>query len=894
MSFPWRQLIVDNEWFDARRAELTPELTTELWRLRGFPADPGRLVKAISCGLGYLGSEQRWVLPMPNINGHVLQAKAWRSYRGENKKYRWMTAGGDNARENHAKRGIPIGRVWDLPWLDRQFQPGSWLWFTAGEWDCLAARLGRLPATCLTIGESASSHTVNPSTLLTEFGGAEIAQRLMGKFRGIVICYDADEAGDRGAVLLAGALEGLCDEIKITDHNMSWRGIRAVNLRESPMYQGETGWDFNDFVVASKAAGKGGLAWLRDFVETKSAVGKRGIADMLGVDLETSMVSEQLFVVPSVKIIEVDDLVAGGLMYAKAKGSRAQGAYHMGIRAEAGGWSYKEMEERHIHLPYLEAVNTEMPRDHPFTEKEFYTQLQRAMAGTKRPEYLDTDLANMLRLYQYYNYFRWHDVRGCMYWDGVMWKPGRLKIHEQLDGLPDRIDDEAAIYMSNGDMETGKKLRKWSMLLRKNSSRLDRVITMASERPMFRPREEIGQGWDNRHDLLGTPAGVLDLTTGEHLIGPQARDAYCSITTNGKVVSRFSLEPNVSECWTFWDKLVAEWQPDEDNRRMLQEVAGTCLVGILDEHLWLFKSSGRSGKSTFIDALSAALGGYGYEISGKVLGSSAGDNPRSSAIAGLDSRRMTAISEVGGQNLDINTIKALTGERSMMGRSMRENWGTIQNCSTFVAMTNLELNLRGEASDALKERLIIVDWPMSYVGSDRVRNEDNAVGFNEGWVKEQDDRVKTICIGRDPEYPRMLDVVLSWMLEGWERVRDRHDYHGVRLSRRAMEVTKAVWASSDVVAVYFSDANYWAKGGSTVVATNGLWNNMRDWATRNGETELYDMLGDKPQALAEALKARAARGFEYMAKVGRAKALWSGEPKQCYAWKVPYTYVGPK
>jgi phage/plasmid-associated DNA primase len=893
----WKEIPVDNEWAEARARELTPELATKLWETREFPGTPAKMLATIhggGHGLGYMASESRWVLPLANIHGQIHQAKAWRQYYGDQRKWRWMTAGGEHARENWAKRGEPIGRVWDLTWLDQDWPPDTWLWVTAGEWDCITARIGGLPATCMTIGESASAHTINGHSLLVEFGGPEIAQQLLGKFKGAVIVYDADGPGDKGAVLMAGALEQMCDEIDLTTYNMNWRGIRAINLRDSPLYPGSElgeGWDFSNFVKAAKANGGGGLAWLREMVD-KSPVGKVAIAEMLDVDLEQAMVSGQIFVTPAIRVIELEDLLDGALQYARAKDSRAQGAYHMGLRAEDGGWTYDLMVDHGAREAYLDIINRAMPKNHPFTVAEFDAQLKAAMQGTRRPDYLDNDLANLLRIKSKFNFFRWHDIKGCMYWDGVRWTNGRLKFFDTVDKLPNVIDEEAAVYFSENDQDSGKRLKKWANTCRKTSGKLDKLYDMASKRSMFRPRSEIGQAWDVSTHIIGTPGGILKLTDGQHLQGSEARDAYCSHSTRGSLVSRDSLEENVSECWAYWDKLLSEWLPDEASRRTLQEVAGTCLVGVLDEHLWLLRSSGRSGKSTFLDALAMALGDYAYAINGSVLASTAGDNPKSSAMAQLDGKRMTVISEIGGQKLDIEVLKQITGERDLQGRALRIDWTTVRNHSTFMAMANLDLNLHNEQSEALRGRLYVIDWPQSYVDSSRMSSDEYSTGVAEGRVRERDDRVKTIVRGEDPEYHRMQDVVFSWMFEGWERVRA---VGHPMISARILKATGALWTQNDAFAGYFGDENLWAKGGETLVSIKGLWNNMRDWATRTGDSTLYEVIGDKAQVLSTMFKQQGSRGFTPMGRVGKpAKPLWIGEDAQCQGWIVPYTYIGSR
>jgi hypothetical protein len=139
----------------------------------------------------------------------------------------------------------------------------------------------------------------------------------------------------------------------------------------------------------------------------------------------------------------------------------------------------------------------------------------------------------------------------------------------------------------------------------------------------------------------------------------------------------------------------------------------------------------------------------------------------------------------------------------------------------------------------------------------------------------------------------MQDVVFTWMFEGWERVRERGH---VDVAASIRQITNVVWAENDPFAAYFDDKERWQKGGQTLVPTESLWNNMRDWATRNGDTVLFEAIGDKPMALSGQFRMRASRGFQSMGRINKSQgakiALWWGEKSQYQCWIIPYTYIG--
>jgi phage/plasmid-associated DNA primase len=440
-----------------------------------------------------------------------------------------------------------------------------------------------------------------------------------------------------------------------------------------------------------------------------------------------------------------------------------------------------------------------------------------------------------------------------------------------------------------GDPLTAATLKKWAKQCR-NDHKHRIMMNMAKTSLLFHPNKDLGEAWDGNPMMLGMPHGVLDLSDGRIMTGAIARDKFCSMTTRGTVASpdEIDSDPDLKRCWERWQSLLDDWLPDKDTRETVQEIMGTSMVGRLDEHIWVFQSTGRGGKSTLLDACKIAMGDYRYEISGPVVTNKATDNSKSSAIAGLDGKRLIVISEVGGRMLDAEMLKQLTGETETMGRAMRSNPQPVQNVGSYFIMTNHAVDLHGDQSEALRGRLVIVPFVRRFVDHTRLGEQEYRSARAEGSVLERSDQVKHIAMGREPGWERMPDAVLTWMFNGWERVRERGH---VVFSEAMTSITNRVWAESDWLTTYFTESGLWVPDGFTVVSTPGLTQNISDWALSTDQEELNKMLLRNPsQVVAEQLKKMEGRGYQFVGKSTR--ALWMNGKRQVNAWRVPWTFIG--
>src|SRR5947209_16042573 len=83
-------------------------------------------------------------------------------------------------------------------------------------------------------------------------------------------------------------------------------------------------------------------------------------------------------------------------------------------------------------------------------------------------------------------------------------------------------------------------------------------------------------------------------------------------------------------------------------------------------------------------------------------------------------------------------------------------------------------------------------------------------------------------------WEHMPDVFLTWMYLGLERVMLRSGGSPtgtvIVIPESIMQRTRAVWADNDFISMFFEQGGMFTPGGSTIIATPGLHQRMREWS----------------------------------------------------------------
>lgn len=170
-----------------------------------------------------------------------------------------------------------------------------------------------------------------------------------------------------------------------------------------------------------------------------------------------------------------------------------------------------------------------------------------------------------------------------------------------------------------------------------------------------------------------------------------------------------------------WEYFLSTTIPDPAERAFLQRMAGSFLPGVnTDEKFFVLQGDGGSGKSTFTEALAAAIGDYATSADVEMFLRS--QRPRTAqeanpAMAALVGRRLVMSPEPPkGRQWDEGLIKRLTGGDTMTTREMYGRNFDFKPTFSLVVMANLRTAADGDAGGGMARRLLEVPFPVARGG----------------------------------------------------------------------------------------------------------------------------------------------------------------------------------
>jgi putative DNA primase/helicase len=190
--------------------------------------------------------------------------------------------------------------------------------------------------------------------------------------------------------------------------------------------------------------------------------------------------------------------------------------------------------------------------------------------------------------------------------------------------------------------------------------------------------------FDSKGEYLGVENGVIDLRTGELI---QGDPSYLMMMS-----APVCYEPQ-AECPISRRFLHDITEGDEDKIELLQQIAGSGLVGNTKEKMFMFQGSGSNGKSTFINILLHILGatenrGYKAGVNPKVFVEHV-NNPEY-FLAKLKAARLITMSETsnGGILNDTLVKQVVDSEEGLQARVVRGEAFDLSVVGTVLLLTN--------------------------------------------------------------------------------------------------------------------------------------------------------------------------------------------------------------
>lgn len=198
-----------------------------------------------------------------------------------------------------------------------------------------------------------------------------------------------------------------------------------------------------------------------------------------------------------------------------------------------------------------------------------------------------------------------------------------------------------------------------------------------------------------------------------------------------------------------WEDYLDTFIPDQELRSYMQRLLGYSLMGGNPRSIIVFlHGPTSSGKSTIVEAASAALGAYGGTFGMSVFKESAEDGPRPDLLRILPCRVAFASETSAARVLHADQIKRLTGGDTISARAMHSNVMVekVPAFTPFVA-TNSTPRISGADAALLNRRLVVVPFDSQVKGKADDVNARDALRSS----------------------PASRAAILAWLTEGWNR-----------------------------------------------------------------------------------------------------------------------------
>ena len=295
---------------------------------------------------------------------------------------------------------------------------------------------------------------------------------------------------------------------------------------------------------------------------------------------------------------------------------------------------------------------------------------------------------------------------------------------------------------------------------------------------------------------LNTPAGIVDLTSGE--LRPHDREARCSQIT--------AASPGKQGAQMWMDFLDTITQGDGSLKGFLQLVAGMSLHGkVYHEGLILAHGVGRNGKSTFFNALAAVLGDYAGSIDIDTF--TTDRQNRGASLATLRGKRLVIAGELEeGRRLSVATVKKVCSTDRITIEEKYKQPETITPSHTLCLFTN-HLPRVGSTDSGTWRRLIVVPFRAT------IPTQETRSNYGDTLVQQAG------------------PSILSWAIEG--AVNFASNGYQLQTPDVVEEVTEAYRGQEDWLSNFITECC--TRGADRRTGAAELYQAYRAWAQRSGD-----------------------------------------------------------
>lgn len=283
------------------------------------------------------------------------------------------------------------------------------------------------------------------------------------------------------------------------------------------------------------------------------------------------------------------------------------------------------------------------------------------------------------------------DALGWLVWDEKRWAVDKAAAQVNALQLTDAMLHAAKDAFSQDEDSFFLKHAQRT----RNKPRIDAMMALA-ESWLSKPPTT----FDADPCVLNTPDGIVNLETGE--ITPNRRTAFCTCVT-GCGISDVGEDE-----WLDFLRLIT--CNDDQLAKYLQMAIGCAAFGeVRKEGMFIAIGSGRNGKSTFFNAIAAALGDYsGTIVSDALITTHTRDN--SPYLATLRGKRLILTGELAeGARLSESTVKQITSTDEIQIKRLYHDPEKIKPSHTTCMFTNF-LPRIGSTDNGIWRRLVVLPF----------------------------------------------------------------------------------------------------------------------------------------------------------------------------------------
>jgi putative DNA primase/helicase len=298
-----------------------------------------------------------------------------------------------------------------------------------------------------------------------------------------------------------------------------------------------------------------------------------------------------------------------------------------------------------------------------------------------------------------------HPWRHWFCWDGQRWRPDDTGGPARAAKLTVRsIYDEAA---SGRDEDERKAIAGWACKS-EAAGRITAMLSLASSEAdvVVLPEELDIDPW-----ALNVENGTVDLHTGDL----QPHDREDLITK----IAGCRYDPKAeAPTWTKFLERVMDG--NQELIAFLQRAVGYSLTGTTGEEcLFIPYGTGANGKSKFLGAIHALLGGYAQQLPRETLTTRQRNGNIPNDLAALQGIRFTtAIETRQGQRLDEELVKQLTGGDKIRARFLHAEFFEFRPAAKIWLATNHKPKITG-TDDGIWRRIRLVPFEVTIPEDER-------------------------------------------------------------------------------------------------------------------------------------------------------------------------------